>query len=109
MRRWRRPAVVTLLLAAGLLGERFSFEAAAQDNKDGGPPRGGEFMLAMDPARFGDQAWLDHTEQFFEKLASIGGVRLPGARRNANRNRSLSDGVQVPEELHAKIVGLTQA
>jgi len=33
------------LLAAGAVGERFSFEAGAADNKDGGPPRGGEFML----------------------------------------------------------------
>ena len=39
------------LLAAGLIGERFSFEAAEHDNKDGGPSRGGEFLLAMDPAR----------------------------------------------------------
>ncbi len=102
-------AMMVELLAAGLLGENFSFEAAAQDNKDGGPPRGGEFMLAMDPTCFGDEAWLDHTETFFEKMASIEGVRLPGARRHANRKQSPSDGVQVPAELHDKIVGLTQA
>lgn len=102
-------AMMVELLAAGLVGERFSFEAAAHDNKDGGPPRGGEFMLAMDPARFGDQAWLDHTEQFFDKMASIEGVRLPGARRHATRDTSRSHGVQVPGELHAKILGLAKA
>lgn len=39
------------LLAAALIGERFSYEAAAADNKDGGPPRGGEFILALSPTR----------------------------------------------------------
>ena len=40
-------ALMVELLSAGAIGERFSFEAAAADNKDGGPPRGGEFMLAI--------------------------------------------------------------
>jgi len=39
------------LLAAALIGERFSYEAAAADNKDGGPPRGGEFILALSPTK----------------------------------------------------------
>jgi delta1-piperideine-2-carboxylate reductase len=101
-------AMMVELLAAGLIGERFSFEAAAHDNKDGGPPRGGEFVLAMDPARFAGEGWLDHTEAFFEQMAAIEGVRLPGARRHAERERTRTAGVQVPEELHAKIVGLTR-
>ena len=77
-------------------------------SRDGGPPRGGEFILAMDPTRFGDNAWLDHTEKFFEKMIAIEGVRLPGARRYANREKAQSVGVQVPEELHAKIVELIE-
>jgi delta1-piperideine-2-carboxylate reductase len=101
-------AMMVELLAAGLIGERFSFEAAAHDNKDGGPPRGGEFVLAMDPARFAGEGWLDHTEAFFEQMAAIEGVRLPGASRHAERERTRTAGVQVPEELHAKIVGLTR-
>src|SRR5262249_11345017 len=35
-------ALMVELLSAGAIGERFSFEAAAADTKDGGPPRGGE-------------------------------------------------------------------
>ena len=101
-------AMMIELFASGLIGERFSFEAAEHDNKDGGPPRGGEFILAMDPNRFGDNAWLDHTEKFFEKMIAIEGVRLPGARRYANREKAQSVGVQVPEELHAKIVELIE-
>ena len=39
-------AMMVELLSGGLIGEHFSFEAAEHDNKDGGPPRGGEFLMA---------------------------------------------------------------
>ncbi len=101
-------ALMAELLSAGLIGEGFSFEAARYDRKDGGPPRGGEFMLALDPAGFGDDnGWLAHAEGFFEALTSLEGVRLPGDRRYANRSRSPAEGVQVPKALHEQILELT--
>ena len=100
-------AIMVELLAAGLIGERFSFEAAEHDNKDGGPPRGGEFLLAIDPARLGGDDWLEHSESFFAEMLAIDGVRLPGARRHANRGSTAGTGVEVPSELHAKIKALT--
>ena len=101
-------ATMIELLAAGLIGERFSFEAAEHDNKDGGPPRGGEFLLAMDPARLGGDDWLDHSEAFFERMLAIEGVRLPGARRHGNRAATPETGIEIPEALHEKIVALTE-
>lgn len=101
-------AMMAELLSAGLIGEGFSFEAARYDQKDGGPPRGGEFMLALDPAGFGDpEGWLAHAEGFFAELTALEGVRLPGDRRYANRARSPQEGVQVPEDLHERILELT--
>lgn len=101
-------AMMVELLAAGLVGEGFSFEAARYDNKDGGPPRGGEFMLAIDPAGLGDpEGWLDHAEGFFAGLTALEGVRLPGDRRYANRARTPGEGVRVPQALYDKIVALT--
>src|ERR671925_1597565 len=44
-------ALMIELLAGALIGEVFSFEASALDNDDGGPPVGGEFLIAIDPAR----------------------------------------------------------
>ena len=100
---------IALKLCAGLIGEGFSFEAAQYDTKDGGPPRGGEFMLAMDPARFGDpNGWLAHAESFFAGLAALDGTRLPGDRRYANRERTPTTGVRIPKSLHDKILGLSQ-
>ena len=78
-------ALMVELLAAGAVGERFSFEAAEADNKDGGPPRGGEFMLAISPELLAGPDWAEHCEGFFRRFDAIEGARLPGARRHKNR------------------------
>ena len=81
-------AMMVELLAAGLVGENFSFEAKEGDNGDGGPPRGGEFILALDPARIAGAGWAEHCEVFFSRYTDLEGVRLPGARRHHNRQDS---------------------
>jgi delta1-piperideine-2-carboxylate reductase len=78
-------ALMVELLAAGAVGERFSFEAAEADNKDGGPPRGGEFMLAISPELLAGPGWAEHCEGFFRRFEAIEGARLPGLRRHKNR------------------------
>jgi len=91
-------AMMVELLSAGAVGERFSFEAAEADNKDGGPPRGGEFMLAMSPELVAGLSWEVHCEEFFRRFEAIQGARLPGSRRHKNR---LSD---APREINADLV-----
>ena len=78
-------AMMVELLAAGMTGEQFSFEARDTDNKDGGPPRGGEMIIGMSPAIIAGDGWQDHVEGFVQKLSNIEGVRMPGARRHKNR------------------------
>jgi delta1-piperideine-2-carboxylate reductase len=93
-------AMMVELLAAGLIGQPFSFEAGAEDNRDGGPPRGGVLLLAMDPRKFGDPSgWLQHSEMFLQQLSGLDDVRLPGARRAANRARIAREGVRLPQKL----------
>ena len=73
------------LLAGALLGEWFSFEAKELDNNDGGPPKGGEFILAMSPDKIAGKDWEKHADKLFEKMLALKGVRLPGERRHNNR------------------------
>ena len=73
------------LLAAGMTGESFSYEAEKTDNNDGGPPKGGELVLAINPELVAGKGWADHSEDFFDNLKAIDGVRLPGERRHKNR------------------------
>ena len=98
-------AMMVELLAGGLIGESFSFEAAKRDNNDGGPPQGGEFILAMDPGMFGDaDGWLDHSEKLFEQIIAQEGARLPGDRRRINRERNLREGIALPQAVYDKII-----
>ena len=59
------------------------------------------------PARFGDaDAWAEHAEKLFGQMTEQDGVRLPADRRYANRLQSQSNGITIPESLHATIKGL---
>ena len=78
-------AMMIELLAGALIGENFSFETAAKDNNDGGPPSGGEFIIAISPEKIAGKGWDKHADEFFIKISSMEGVRLPGERRHKNR------------------------
>ena len=78
-------AMMVELLAGSLVGDNFSFETAEKDNNDGGPPSGGEFVLAMSPKIISEGDWETHSNNFFEKMKAMDGVRLPGERRHKNR------------------------
>ena len=91
-------ALMVELLAAGLTGEQFSYEARATDNKDGGPPRGGEMIIGMSPDIIAGANWQYHVEAFMQKMTSLDGVRMPGARRHKNR---LDTG---PRQINAALV-----
>ena len=93
------------LLSAGLVGDLFSFEAKKEDNNDGGPARGGEFIMAMSPALIAGKNWHVHAEKFFKQMLSLEGVRLPGQRRHANRLSN--EPRNINKELIAKIKELS--
>ena len=98
-------AMMVELLAGALLGEAFSYETAAKDSNDGGPPAGGEFILAMSPDKISGSDWKNHSDEFFNKMKLMEGVRLPGERRHKNR---LDKGPRnINEELVNKIKSLS--
>ena len=98
-------AMMVELLAGALVGDNFSYETAAKDNNDGGPPSGGEFILAISPDKLSGNDWDKHSEEFFDKMKSMDGVRLPGERRHKNR---LDKGPRnINEELVNKIKSLS--
>lgn len=96
---YKGSAIATMieLLAAGLVGDYFSYEAVKADNRDGGPAIGGEFILALSPEVLTGPGWADHSDAFLTELESMDGVRLPGQRRFANRRST--DPIEVNPEL----------
>lgn len=80
---YKGSAIATMieLLAAGLVGDYFSYEAALADNGDGGPAIGGEFVLAMAPDVLAGPGWAEHSDAFLSELEAMPGIRIPGRRR----------------------------
>lgn len=104
-------ALMVELMASGLPQSHFGFEAAAEDTGDGGPAKGGELLLAMDPSRFavgGGDAALDHAETLFARLLAQDGTRLPSDRRYAARQRTPREGIRIPTQLHDEILAFTK-
>jgi len=102
---YKGSAIATMieLLAAGLVGDYFSYEALEADNRDGGPAIGGEFIMAMSPDVLAGPDWADHSEDFLTRLEAMPGVRVPGQRRFANR---LDAG---PRQVNADLVASLRA
>ncbi len=97
---YKGSAIATMieLLAAGLVGDYFSYEAVKADNRDGGPAMGGEFILAMSPEVLTGPGWAEHSNAFLDELEGMDGVRMPGQRRFTNRMAN------APTEVNAELV-----
>jgi len=98
-------AMTVELLAGPLVGETVSPRTAERDNECGGPPQGGQFMIVLNPNLIAGQDASEPSEALFGPMESMPGVRLPGARRHANR---LDTGPrQIKTELIEKIRSLS--
>jgi delta1-piperideine-2-carboxylate reductase len=100
-------AMMVELLAGAMIGDFLSIESAQDDDGRGGPPKGGELIMALDPAKFGDpDGFLAHGEKLFEAILAQEGTRLPGARRFENRQKTAATGIDIPQSLHQSILDL---
>ncbi|MEO1331172.1 MAG: Ldh family oxidoreductase [Pseudomonadota bacterium] len=100
-------ALMVELLVGALIGQPFSYESDAAARGGPGAPFGGELVLALDPARFGDAGgWRTRAEAFYAALLAQEGVRLPGARRHANRAKTAQSGIALPKSLYDTVVAL---
>lgn len=97
-------AMMIELLAGPLVGETVSFSTKTRDTGDGGPPQGGQFILAMSPELISGGQWLDESEAFLDRLAALEGIRLPAQRRY--RNRVQRGPREINQDLYNKILSL---
>lgn len=90
------------ILAAGLTGANFGFEATSFFTGEGEPPGVGQFVIAIDPdVMAGGEAFADRFEILIAAMEGQEGVRLPGSRRLAAR-AAAKDGVTVDAAAWAK-------
>ncbi|HET8790891.1 MAG TPA: Ldh family oxidoreductase [Modicisalibacter sp.] len=93
------------LLAGPLIGDLLGHETQAANENGDGKPFHGELILAFSPEVFlGKEVekHINHAEALFEGIISQG-ARLPSQRRYAARERSLVNGVDIPESLYNEL------
>ncbi len=93
-------ALLVDVLAGGLAGPNFAFQATSFGSNEGGPPDVGQFLLAIAPQAFGNHGdFSERLEVMLDALGQDEGVRLPADSRWANREKAAQDGIEVPDSL----------
>jgi (2R)-3-sulfolactate dehydrogenase (NADP+) len=92
-------ALVVEILAAGLTGSNFGFEASSFFEAEGSPPGVGQLFLVLDPRAFAGPGFVNRIETLCEAMLADPAVRLPGDRRLKSRERLSRDGISIPPPL----------
>ena len=98
-------ALMVEVLAAGLTGANWSFQAASLGDDEGGPPRLGQTFIAIDPDAMAP-GFAGRLELMLAAMTGQAGVRLPGARRHENRRLHETAGVELADPEAAQFAGL---
>jgi (2R)-3-sulfolactate dehydrogenase (NADP+) len=92
------------LVCAALTGAAIGPEADSFFAEQGNKPRIGQAFLAIDPAALaGTDRYRERVDAVVRAMLADEGVRLPGAKRFASAKRLAQEGIEVPDDLLAKI------
>jgi (2R)-3-sulfolactate dehydrogenase (NADP+) len=101
-------ALMVEILAAGLTGSNFGFEASSFLNAEGDSPGVGQLIIAIDPSFFSGERFSERTETIVDAILEQPATRLPGNKRLEKRKlRDSSQSVTISKELFEKISDLT--
>ena len=102
----RQPVVAARLAD----GARIGTEADSFFSDKGNKPRIGHAFLAIDPgALAGHARYFERVETVVTTMLADEGVRLPGSRRFASETKLRGEGIEIADELLAKIEKLAAA
>jgi (2R)-3-sulfolactate dehydrogenase (NADP+) len=97
-------ALMVEILAAGLTGSNFGFEASSFLDAEGDSPGVGQLIIAIDPSFFAGDSFGERTETIVDAILAQPSTRLPGDRRLEKRKlREKSEKITISKELHEKI------
>jgi len=101
-------ALMVEVLAAGLTGSNFGFEASSFLNAEGDAPGVGQLIIAIDPSFFSGESFGERTETIVGAILEQPGTRLPGDKRIEKRKvREKSEMITISKDLYEKIELLT--
>jgi (2R)-3-sulfolactate dehydrogenase (NADP+) len=102
-------ALMVEILGAALTAGAFGWEASSFFDAAGEPPDMGHLFIAIDPGPLSGGGFGARMSALAAAIGSDPAVRLPGARRLANRARAADDGVMIDATLHSEIRALLDA
>ncbi|WP_170603898.1 Ldh family oxidoreductase [Ruegeria arenilitoris] len=88
-------ALLTEVMAAALTGATLGIHASPFSGTAGGPPKTGQFFIAIDPSATSDDLFSTGIAGLVDAIRMQKGARLPGDGRGAKRLRAQADGVAV--------------
>lgn len=94
------------ILSASLIGANHSFEATSFFEAEGAPPGVGQMIIAIDPQKFGGQAFETRLSALCSAILAQSGTRLPGASRGQKRQDARKNGINIPPYLRKEIEDL---
>ncbi len=102
-------ALMIELLAAGLTGGQFGFEASSLFDDQGPPPDLGQTLIALNPDLLSGGAFADRMATMMAAIEAAEGARPPGRSRLARRAAAARNGLVITEPLHREILSLAGA
>ncbi len=94
------------LFAAAMTGACLGMDAAPFSGTAGGPPKTGQFFIAVDPVPASGGEFAARLGRLAEAISEQSPARVPGSRRFAARAESVVQGVDVDADLLARIAAL---
>jgi (2R)-3-sulfolactate dehydrogenase (NADP+) len=86
-------ALMIEILAAALVGAHLAAEASSFLDGEGGPPRTGQLVIAIDPAAMGGDHLAERLSTLAGMIEAQAGARLPGQRRLGLRRKAEAEGL----------------
>jgi (2R)-3-sulfolactate dehydrogenase (NADP+) len=92
-------ALMVEILAAGLTGANFSFEATSLFDDRGEPPKLGQTIIAIDPETTGGRGTASRLALLAAMMTADANVRLPGRRGQGHRHTATEKGIEIEDDV----------
>jgi (2R)-3-sulfolactate dehydrogenase (NADP+) len=99
-------ALTVELMAAAMTGATLGSVASPFSGTAGGPPKTGQFFIAIDPQATSGGAFHEKLGELIASFRDQDGARLPGDGRRTCRERAATEGVAVNAALLEKVRAL---
>ena len=101
-------ALIVETMAAAMTGATLGIDASPFSGTTGGPPKTGQFFIAIDPVTSSGGAYGERMAALAAAVRAQEGARLPGDSRAAARARAAAEGVAISTATLEKVRNLIE-